>query len=483
MDYALEGRTGSWEVVVGLEVHAHVISRAKLFSGAATEFGAEPNTQVSFVDAAFPGMLPVLNRVCVEQAVKTGLGLNAQVNKVSRFDRKNYFYPDLPPGYQISQFEHPIVGKGEIEIERADGSTKIIGITRLHLEQDAGKSLHDQHPTKTFIDLNRAGVALMEIVSEPDIRSPDEAGAYVRKLRSIMRYLGTCDGNMEEGSLRADVNVSVRKEGEPYRTRCEIKNVNSIRFVMLAVEAEARRQIEVWESGEEVRQETRLFDSGRGVTRPMRSKEDAHDYRYFPDPDLLPLVLEQSWIDDLKASLPELPDAKKSRFMTDYGLGVYDAGVLVAEQTTALFYETVAKGRDPKLAANWVTGDFFAALNRTGRTIEDPPVTAVDLGALLDLMADNTINGKIAKDVFEAMVETGKDPASIVDEKGLRQVTDTGAIDAAVDKIIAANADKVAEFKSGKDKLFGFFVGQVMKVMAGKANPALVNETLKRRLG
>ena len=483
MEYALTGRTGTWEVVVGLEVHAQVISQSKLFSGAATAFGAEPNTQVSFVDAAFPGMLPVLNRVCVEQAVKTGLGLNAAINKVSRFDRKNYFYADLPAGYQISQYEYPIVGKGEIEIERADGSTKMIGITRLHLEQDAGKSLHDQHPTKTFVDLNRAGVALMEIVSEPDIRSPDEAGAYLRKLRSILRYLGTCDGNMEEGSMRADVNVSVRPVGEGgYRTRCEVKNVNSIRFAMQAVEAEALRQIEVWESGEEVRQETRLFDSGRGVTRSMRSKEDAHDYRYFPDPDLLPLVLDQAWIDDLRARLPELPDAKKARFIKDYGLSAYDAGVLVAEQTTALFYETVAKGRDPKLAANWVTGDFFAALNRTGRTIEAPPVTAPQLGALLDLMSDNTINGKIAKEVFEAMVETGDDPASIVDAKGLRQVTDTGAIDAAVDKIIAANPDKVAEFKSGKDKLFGFFVGQVMKAMAGKANPALVNEILRNRL-
>ena len=481
-EYALQGRTGSWEVVVGLEIHAQVVSKSKLFSGAATAFGAEPNTQVSFVDAAFPGMLPVLNRFCVEQAVKTGLGLNAEVNKVSRFDRKNYFYADLPAGYQISQYEHPVVGKGEIEIERADGTTKTIGITRLHLEQDAGKSLHDQHPTKSFIDLNRAGVALMEIVSEPDIRSPDEAGAYVRKVRSILRYLGTCDGNMEEGSMRADVNVSVRKHGEPYRTRCEIKNVNSIRFVMQAVEAEALRQIEVWESGEEVRQETRLFDSGRGVTRAMRSKEDAHDYRYFPDPDLLPLVLDQAWIDDLKAHLPELPDAKKARFMRDYGLSAYDAGVLVAEQTTALFYETVARGRDPKIAANWVTGDFFAALNRTGRTIDDPPVSAEHLGRLLDLMGDNTINGKIAKDVFDAMVETGDDPASIVDAKGLRQVTDTGAIDVAVDKIIAANQDKVAEFRAGKDKLFGFLVGQVMKAMAGKANPALVNETLKRRL-
>jgi aspartyl-tRNA(Asn)/glutamyl-tRNA(Gln) amidotransferase subunit B len=482
MGYALEGRSGPWEVVVGLEVHAQVVSKAKLFSGAATAFGAEPNTQVSYIDAAFPGMLPVIDRVCVEQAIKTGLGLNAAINKVSRFDRKNYFYADLPPGYQISQYEHPIVGEGQIEVELSDGSTKTIGITRLHLEQDAGKSLHDQHSTKSFIDLNRAGVALMEIVSEPDIRSPEEAGAYLRKLRSILRYLGTCDGNMEEGSMRADVNVSVRKEGEPYRTRCEVKNVNSIRFAMQAVEAEARRQIEVWESGGEVRQETRLFDSGRGATRAMRTKEDAHDYRYFPDPDLLPLVLDQAWIDDLAAQLPELPDAKKARFIREYGLSAYDASVLVAEQTTAAFFETVAHGRDPKMAANWVTGDFFAALNRTGRTIEDPPVSAAHLGALLDLIADGTINGKIAKDVFETTIETGEDPASIVDARGLRQVTDTGAIDAAVDKVIAANLDKVVEFKSGKDKLFGFFVGQVMKAMAGKANPAVVNEVLRRRL-
>ena len=482
MTYALQGTTGEWEVVVGLEVHAQVISNAKLFSGASTTFGAEPNSQVSFVDAAFPGMLPVINRECVAQAVRTGLGLNARINTVSRFDRKNYFYADLPSGYQISQFEHPIVGTGEIEVERADGTTKTIGITRLHLEQDAGKSIHDQHPTKTLIDLNRSGVALMEIVSEPDIRSPEEAGAYVRKLRSILRYLGTCDGNMEEGSMRADVNVSVRKHGEPYRTRCEIKNVNSIRFVMQAVEVEAQRQIEVWESGGTVIQETRLFDSSRGITRSMRSKEDAHDYRYFPDPDLLPLVLEEDWVASLKASLPELPDAKRARFIQSYGLSPYDAAVLVAEKATATFYETVAHGRDPKIAANWVTGDFFAAMNRLGRTIDNPPVTADALGQLLDLMADNTINGRIAKDVFEAMVETGKDPATIVDEKGLRQVTDTGAIDEAVDRILAANPDKVAEYRSGKDKLFGFFVGQTMKAMAGKGNPALINETLKRRL-
>ena len=482
MAYSIEGNSGAWEVVVGLEVHAQIVTKSKLFSGAATAFGAEPNAQVSFVDAGFPGMLPVLNRQAVTQAVRTGLGLAAKINLVSRFDRKNYFYADLPAGYQISQYEHPIVGEGQIEIELADGSTRRIGITRLHLEQDAGKSLHDQHTTKTFIDLNRSGVALMEIVSEPDIRSPEEAGAYLRKLRSILRYLGTCDGNMEEGSMRADVNVSVRKAGEPYRTRCEIKNVNSIRFVMQAVEAEAARQVEVWESGGEVRQETRLFDSNRGITRPMRSKEDAHDYRYFPDPDLLPLVLEQSWIDALKASLPELPDAKQARFRSDYGLTQYDAAVLVAEKATADFFETVAKGRDPKIAANWVTGDFFAALNRAGASIETSPVSAANLGALLDLIVDKTINGRIAKDVFEAMVETGKDPAAIVEEKGLKQVTDTGAIDAAVDAIVAANPDKVAEYRSGREKLFGFFVGQTMKAMAGKGNPALINDTLKRRL-
>jgi aspartyl-tRNA(Asn)/glutamyl-tRNA(Gln) amidotransferase subunit B len=480
--YLLEGTTGPWETVIGLEVHAQVISRAKLFSGAATDFGAAPNTQVSFVDAAFPGMLPVINRECVAQAVRTGLGLNARINPVSRFDRKNYFYADLPAGYQISQYQHPIVGEGVIEIELADGATKQIGVTRLHLEQDAGKSLHDQHPSKSLIDLNRAGVALMEIVSEPDLRSPEEAGAYLRKLRTILRYLGTCDGNMDEGSMRADVNVSVRKHGEPFRTRCEVKNVNSIRFVMQAIEAEARRQIEVWEAGGTVGQETRLYDPGRGETRSMRSKEDAHDYRYFPDPDLLPLVLDEAWIEALRAELPELPDAKRGRFMSDYGLPAYDAAVLVAEQATADFYEAVAAGRDAKLAANWVMGDLFAALNRTGRTIETSPVGAAALGALLDRMADATINGRIAKEVFEAMVETGDGPDAIIDARGLRQVTDTGAIDAAVAAVLANNADKVADYKSGKDKLFGFFVGQVMKAMAGKGNPALVNAALKQAL-
>jgi aspartyl-tRNA(Asn)/glutamyl-tRNA(Gln) amidotransferase subunit B len=482
MSYSLPGSSGAWEVVIGLEVHAQVISHSKLFSGASATYGAEPNTQVSFVDAAFPGMLPVLNRECVAQAVRTGLGLQAQINLVSRFDRKNYFYADLPAGYQISQYQHPVVGAGSIEIELADGSTKPIGVTRLHLEQDAGKSLHDQDPRKSYIDLNRAGVALMEIVSEPDLRSPEEAGAYLRKLRTIMRYLGTCDGNMEEGSMRADVNVSVRKAGEPFRTRCEVKNVNSVRFVMLAIEAEAKRQIGVWEDGGTVEQETRLYDVGRGATRSMRSKEDAHDYRYFPDPDLLPLVLEPGWVEELRQALPELPDAKRARFMHDYGLPLYDAGVLVAEQATADFYETVARGRDAKLAANWVMGDFFAALNRTGTTIETSPVSAAALGGLLDLLADNTINGRIAKEVFEAMVETGEAPDAIVQRKGLRQVTDTGAIDAAVDAVLAANADKLAEFRSGKDKLFGYFVGQVMKAMGGKGNPALVNAALKQRL-
>ncbi|MBW8268107.1 Asp-tRNA(Asn)/Glu-tRNA(Gln) amidotransferase subunit GatB [Caldovatus aquaticus] len=481
--YTIEGRTGPWELVIGLEVHAQVISKAKLFSGAATAFGAEPNTQVSFVDAGFPGMLPVINRECVAQAVRTGLGLNAEINLWSRFDRKNYFYADLPQGYQISQYAHPIVGRGAVEIELADGTTRRIGITRLHLEQDAGKSLHDQHPTKTFVDLNRAGIALMEIVSEPDMRSPEEAGAFLAKLRQIMRYLGTCDGNMEEGSLRADVNVSVRRPGEGYRTRCEVKNINSIRFVMQAIEAEARRQIAVWEEGGEVEQETRLFDTARGLTRSMRSKEEAHDYRYFPDPDLPPLVLDPAWVEELRRTLPELPDQRKARYMREFGLPAYDASVLVAEKETAAYFEEVARGRDPKLAANWVMGDLFAALNRTKRTIADPPVSARDLGALLDLITDGTLSGKLAKEVFEAMVETGRPPAAIVEERGLRQVTDAGAIEAAVEKVLAAHADKVAEYKAGKEKLFGFFVGQVMKAMAGKGNPALVNAALKRKLG
>ena len=484
MSYTLEGATGAWEVVVGLEVHAQVISHSKLFSGASATYGGAPNAHVSFIDAGFPGMLPVINQECIAQAVRTGLGLAARINLTSRFDRKNYFYADLPNGYQISQFAHPIVGAGVVEIELGDGTIKEIGITRLHLEQDAGKSMHDQHPAQSVIDLNRAGVALMEIVSEPDIRSPEEAGAYVRKLRQILRYLGTCDGNMEEGSMRADVNVSVRKHGEDFRTRCEIKNVNSVRFVMHAVEAEAKRQIEVWEAGGMVSQETRLYDPARGETRSMRSKEDAHDYRYFPEPDLLPLVLDEAFVAALKAALPELPDDKRRRFNEQYGIPFYDAGVLVAEQAMADFYETVAKGRDAKLAANWITGDFFAALNRIpGASIEHPPVSAGDLGALLDLITDKTINGRIAKDVFEAMLETGKTPAAIVEERGLRQVTDTGAIETAVAAVLAANPDKVAEYKAGKDKLFGFFVGQTMKAMGGKGNPTLVNEAVKAQLG
>ena len=483
MSYVVAGSTGDWEIVVGLEVHAQIVSAAKLFSGAATGYGGEPNTQVSFVDAAFPGMLPVPNLECVAQAVRTGLGLNAQINLVSRFDRKNYFYADLPAGYQITQFAHPIVGAGVIRIELADGSVRDIGVTRLHLEQDAGKSLHDQDASRSFIDLNRAGVALMEIVSEPDMRSPEEAGAYLHKLRTIMRYLGTCDGNMDEGSLRADVNVSVRRSGEAFRTRCEIKNVNSIRFAMQAIEYEARRQVEVWEAGGEVVQETRLFEPGRNITRTMRSKEDAHDYRYFPDPDLLPLVIAASWVEGLRAALPELPDARRARFVTQYGLAAYDAGVLTAEQAVAAFYETVAAGHDGRLAANYVTGDLFAALNRTGRTIETSPVSAAALRELLDLLADGTINGRIAKDVFEQMVETGAHPAAIVERLGLRQVTDGGAIDAVVATVLAANPDKLAEYRGGKEKLFGFFVGQVMKAMGGRGNPGVVNDALKRHLG
>lgn len=483
MSYRITGSTGEWEIVVGLEVHAQVVSEAKLFSGASAEYGGEPNTHVSLVDAGFPGMLPVLNQECVTQAVRTGLGLEAEINLFSRFDRKNYFYADLPTGYQISQFAHPIIGKGKVLVDLADGSTREIGVTRLHLEQDAGKSIHDQDPTRSFIDLNRAGVALMEIVSEPDIRSPEEAGAYLRKLRQILRYIGTCDGNMEEGSMRADVNVSVRKPGETdYRTRCEIKNVNSIRFVMMAIEVEAQRQIEVWEAGVTVDQETRLFDHVRSETRSLRSKEDAHDYRYFPDPDLLPLVIEQSWVDELKAALPELPEAKRTRLEAEYGVSRYESSVLCVEQAIADFYETVARGADARLAANWMLGDFFAALNRTGRSIEDSPVSAEGLRELLGLISNSTINGKIAKEVLEDMVETGDSASVIVERKGLRQVTDTGAIESAIRDILAANNDKVEEYKSGKDKLFGFFVGQTMKAMKGKGNPALVNETLKKLL-
>jgi aspartyl-tRNA(Asn)/glutamyl-tRNA(Gln) amidotransferase subunit B len=478
----IEGRTGAWEIVIGLETHAQVISEAKLFSGAATAFGAEPNTQVSFVDAAFPGMLPVINRHCVEQAVKTGLGLGAEINLVSVFDRKNYFYADLPAGYQISQYKSPIVGRGTVTLDMPDGSVRRIGITRLHLEQDAGKSLHDQHPRLTFVDLNRAGIALMEIVSEPDIRSAEEAGAYLRKLRSILRYLGTCDGNMEEGSLRCDCNVSVRHPGEPLATRTEIKNLNSVRHVVAAIEYEARRQIGVIEEGGKIVQETRLWDAGRGVTRPMRAKEFDFDYRYFPDPDLLPLELEATWVEALRRELPELPDARKTRFMEQYGLSGYDADVLVSEKAQADYFEAAARGRDAKLAANWVMGDLLGALNRLGVGIEASPVSAPALAELLDLIRDNTISGRIAKDVFAAMLETGKSAAAIVEERGLRQVTDSGPIEAAIDRVLAANADKVAEYRSGKDKLHGFFVGQVMKATEGKANPALVNDILRRKL-
>lgn len=478
----LEGRTGDWEIVIGLEVHAQVTSKSKLFSGASTEFGAEPNSQVSLVDAAMPGMLPVINARAVEQAVRTGLGLNAQINLVSIFDRKNYFYPDLPQGYQISQFLDPVVGKGEIEIDLADGTSRTIGITRLHLEQDAGKSIHDQDPRKTLIDLNRSGVALMEIVSEPDMRSAEEAGAYVTKIRSIVRYLGTCDGNMQEGSMRADVNVSVRKPGGELGTRSEVKNVNSIRFIREAIEYEARRQIEIIEDGGTVDQETRLFDPDRGETRSMRSKEESHDYRYFPDPDLLPLELEQSWVDAIRESLPELPDQKKHRFISDYGLSVDDAAQLIAERETAAYFEAVAEGRDPKIAANWVTGELFGALNRTDTDLSASSVSADMLGKLVDLIADGTLSNRLAKEVFEIMFDSGDDPEKIVEEKGMKQVTDTGAIEAAVDDAIAAGAAQVEQYKGGNEKVLGWFVGQVMKSTQGKANPQAVNEILRKKL-
>ena len=484
MSAFVEGRTGTWEVVIGMEIHAQVTSKSKLFSGAATDFGAEPNTQVSLVDAAMPGMLPVINGYCVEQAVKTGLGLNARINPVSVFDRKNYFYADLPAGYQISQYKSPIVGEGAIDIDFKDGSTKSIGIERLHLEQDAGKSLHDQDPKRSFIDLNRAGVALMEIVSRPDLRGAEEAGLYLAKLRSILRYLGTCDGNMEEGSMRADVNVSVRRKGAAeYGTRCEIKNVNSIRFVKQAVEFEARRQIEILENGGSIKQETRLFDNAKGETRSMRSKEEAHDYRYFPDPDLLPLKLDPAWIEGLKAGLPELPDAKKARFVADYGLSPYDAGVLVAERATADFFEAVAKGRDGKLAANWTINELFGRLNAAGKEIAQSPVSAAALGKLIDLVAGATISGRTAKDVFDEMVETGADPEEIVRKKGLQQITDTSAIEAAIDAAVAGNPKQAELYRSGKTSVAGWFVGQVMKATGGKANPKIVNEILARKLG
>jgi len=476
----IQGLTGAWEVIVGLEVHAQVTSRAKLFSGASTAFGGAPNSHVSLVDAAMPGMLPVINRECVAQAVRTGLGLKAAINLRSVFDRKNYFYPDLPQGYQISQYKQPVVGEGEIEID-VDGETKTVGIERLHLEQDAGKSIHDQHPEYSYVDLNRSGVALMEIVSKPDLRSAKEAQAYVMKLRTILRYLGTCDGDMEKGNLRADVNVSVRKPGAELGTRCEIKNVNSIRFIGQAVEAEARRQVAIIEDGGKIEQETRLFDPVKGETRSMRSKEEAHDYRYFPDPDLLPLELDARWVEALAKGLPELPDAKRARFMASFGLSAYDAGVLVAERESADYFEAVAKGRDGKLAANWVINELFGRLNKEGRDIAQSPVSAGQLGQIIDLIGSNVISGKIAKDLFEIVWSEGGDPAAIVEKRGMKQVTDSGAIEAAVDAIIAANPDKVAQVKA-KPTMLGWFVGQVMKSTGGKANPAAVNDVLKRKL-
>ena len=478
----IKGATGDWEIVVGLEIHAQVTSDAKLFSGASTGFGAEPNAHVSLVDAAMPGMLPVINEECVRQAVRTGLGLNAQINKRSVFDRKNYFYPDLPQGYQISQYKHPIVGEGEIAVDLSPTEQITVGIERLHLEQDAGKSMHDQHPTMSFVDLNRSGVALMEIVSKPDLRSSDEAKAYVSKLRTILRYIGSCDGDMEKGNLRADVNVSVRKPGAPFGTRCEIKNVNSIRFIGQAIEVEARRQIGILEDGGSIDQETRLYDPGKGETRSMRSKEEAHDYRYFPDPDLLPLEFDDAFVEGLKAHLPELPDVKKARFIAEYGLSPYDASVLVAEREQADYFEAVAKGRDGKAAANWVINELFGRLNKEGKDVSTSPVSAAQLGGLVDLIGEGVISGKIAKDLFEILWSEGGDPREIVEARGMKQVTDTGAIEKAVDEIIAANPDKVEQVKA-KPTMLGWFVGQAMKASGGKANPQALNEILKAKLG
>ena len=485
--YRIQGATGDWEVVIGLEVHAQVTSNAKLFSGASTKFGAEPNANVSLIDAAMPGMLPVPNRECIRQAVRTGMAIDASINKWSRFDRKNYFYADLPQGYQISQLYHPLVGEGSItlDIDEKTGITeaKRIGIERIHVEQDAGKLMHDHHPTRSYVDLNRCGVALMEIVSRPDMTSPSEAGAYLRKLRSILRYVGSCDGNMEEGSMRADVNVSVRKAGEPLGTRTETKNVNSVRFVMQAIEHEANRQVDVLESGGKIVQETRLFDPDKGETRSMRSKEDAHDYRYFPDPDLLPLELDDAFLDECRASLPELPDAKRGRYTGDLGISAYAAGVITADVETARWFEALlAAGAEPKAGSNWLTSELFGALNRLGKDIGESPVSPTQAAGLLKLVADGTLSGSLAKQVFEIMLETGDDPDKIVEERGLKQTSDTGAIDAVIAEVMAANADKVAEYRGGKDKLFGFFVGQTMKAMAGKANPGVVNELLKKAL-
>ena len=485
--YRIQGATGKWEIVVGLEVHAQITSNAKLFSGAATAFGAEPNSQVSLIDAAMPGMLPVLNGECVRQAVRTGMAINAQINKWSRFDRKNYFYADLPQGYQISQLYHPIVGEGEIDIsldeKNPDAPGKKIGVERIHIEQDAGKLMHDQHPTMSYVDLNRCGVALMEIVSKPDMRSPAEAGAYVKKLRSILRYVGSCDGNMEEGSMRADVNVSVRKPGEEFGTRTETKNVNSVRFVMLTIELEARRQVDEIEAGRKIVQETRLFDPDKMETRSMRSKEDAHDYRYFPDPDLLPLELSDDFLADCRASLPELPDAKRARYVDGLGLSSYAAAVLTADVETARWFEAlIAAGAEPKAGANWLISDLFGALNRLGKDIESSPVSPTQAAALLGLVSDGTLSGSLAKQVFEIMLETGDDPAKIVEEKGLKQTSDTGAIEAVIADILAKNPNQLEQYRAGKEALFGFFVGQTMKAMAGKANPKVVNDLLKAAL-
>ena len=481
-DYFIEGKTGQWEVVIGLEVHAQVTSNAKLFSSSSTKFGSDPNSQVSLVDAAMPGMLPVINKYCVEQAVRTGLGLKAKINNFSKFDRKNYFYADLPQVYQISQFKFPIVGEGEIVLDMPYG-TKVVGIERLHLEQDAGKSLHDQDPQNSFVDLNRSGVALMEIVGKPDLRSPEEVSQYVKKLRSIMRYLNTCDGNMDEGSLRADVNVSVRKAGTTeLGTRCEIKNVNSIKFMQQAIEYEAKRQVEIIEEGGKIDQETRLFDTKKIETRTMRSKEDAHDYRYFPDPDLLPLILDQEFVNKIKDSLPELPDEKKVRLMNDFGLSIYDASIVISDQDISEYYEEVAKNSDYKLAANWMIVELFGVLNKEGKEIKDSPVSAKNLSKLINLIKDNTISGKIAKTVFEEMVKNDQDPDKIVEDKGLKQQSDPKELEKIIETIVKNNQDKVEQYKSGKDKLFGFFVGQAMKETEGKGNPKLINDILKEKL-
>ena len=481
-NYFIKGKKDNWEVVIGLEVHAQVLSNSKLFSGSSTKFGANPNTQVSLIDSAFPGMLPVINEECVKQAVRTGLGLNAKINNYSVFDRKNYFYADLPQGYQISQYKNPIVGEGKVLLDMPNGS-KEVGIERLHLEQDAGKSIHDMDPSSTYVDLNRSGIALMEIVSKPDLRSPDEVNAYIKKLRSIMRYLGTCDGNMQEGSLRADVNVSVRKVGDKdFGTRCEIKNVNSIKFMQMAIEYEAKRQVELIESGEKIDQETRLFDTKKNETRSMRSKEDAHDYRYFPDPDLLPLNIDQKIIDDLKKSLPELPDQKKERFIKDYNLSAYEANVLVSEKEISNYYEEVAKQSDKKLAATWMMGDLFAMLNDKGLSINQSPISSSNLAELIQSIKSGEISGRIAKEVFEIMIETGDNPKKIIESKGMKQQSDPKELEKMINEILEQNKDKVDQYKSGKDKLFGFFVGQVMKVSGGKANPQLANDILKKLL-